>query len=63
MSLPLQITGTIDFIAHVSPERDCLMAQDESSGEGFWFNIDVPRGHGLRPGDRVRVTVERLSEG
>ncbi|MDD1658540.1 MAG: hypothetical protein LUQ41_08840 [Methanomicrobiales archaeon] len=57
----LQITATIDFIAQVSNERDCLMAQDGSSGDAFWFNIDVPRGHGLQPGDRVRVTVERLS--
>jgi hypothetical protein len=61
MLLPLQITGTIDFIAQVSHDRDCLMAQNESSADAFWFNIDVPRGHGLRPGDRVRVTVERLS--
>ncbi|MDD1660386.1 MAG: hypothetical protein LUQ62_04180 [Methanomicrobiales archaeon] len=56
----LQITATIDFIARVSPDRDCLMAQDHSTGNAFWFNIDVPRGHGLQPGDRVRVTVERL---
>jgi hypothetical protein len=56
----IRITATIDFVAQVSPERDCLMAQDESTGTAFWFNIDVPRGHGLQPGDRVRVTVERL---
>jgi hypothetical protein len=56
----IQITATLDFIARVSPDRDCLMAQDPSAGSAFWFNIDVPRGHGLQPGDRVRVTVERL---
>jgi hypothetical protein len=26
----------------------------------LWFNIDVPKGHEFRPGDRVRVTVEKL---
>jgi hypothetical protein len=56
----LQITATIEFVAQVSTERDCLMAQDHARGNAFWFNIDVPKGHGFRPGDRVRVTVEQL---
>jgi hypothetical protein len=56
----LQITATIDFIAKAGPGRECLMAQDHSHRYEFWFNIDVPEGHGFQPGDRVRVTVERL---
>ncbi|MDD1653667.1 MAG: hypothetical protein LUQ64_03890 [Methanomicrobiales archaeon] len=60
MPTVLRITATIDFIAQVGQDRDCLMAQDASGGDAYWFNIDVPRGHGLRPGDRVQVTVERL---
>ncbi|MDD1633991.1 MAG: hypothetical protein LUQ42_00565 [Methanomicrobiales archaeon] len=56
----LQITATIDFIAQAGPGRECLMAQDHAAANAFWFNIDVPEGHGFRPGDRVRVTVERL---
>ncbi|MDD1651616.1 MAG: hypothetical protein LUO86_01100 [Methanomicrobiales archaeon] len=60
MKPSLQVTAIIDFIARAGPGRECLMAQDESGGEAFWFNIDVPEGHGFRPGDRVRVTVERV---
>jgi hypothetical protein len=56
----LQITATIDFIAKAGPGRECLLAQDHDAANAFWFNIDVPEGHGFRPGDRVRVTVERL---
>jgi hypothetical protein len=26
----------------------------------LWFNIDVPKGHGIREGDLVRVTVEKV---
>lgn len=60
MAPSLQITATIDFIARAGQGRECLMAQDPSAEHAFWFNIDVPERHGFRPGDRVRVTVERL---
>jgi hypothetical protein len=26
----------------------------------LWFNVDVPKGHGLKSGDKVRVIVERV---
>jgi len=26
----------------------------------LWFNIDVPKGHGVQAGDRVRITVEKI---
>jgi hypothetical protein len=38
------------------------MSQDSTQDDPscLWFNIDVPRGHGLKAGDRVKVTIERI---
>jgi hypothetical protein len=38
------------------------MAQDttQENPGALWFNIDIPKGHPLKSGDRVRVTVEKL---
>jgi hypothetical protein len=38
------------------------MSQDKNyeNPEVLWFNIDVPKGHGVKAGDRVRVTVEKI---
>jgi len=38
------------------------MSQDKTQDEPgtLWFNIDVPKGHGVRAGDRVRITVEKI---
>jgi len=38
------------------------MAQDkhQENPGSLWFNIDVPKGHGICAGDRVRVTVEKI---
>ena len=58
----IEITGKIGFVAGVDEKRDCLMSQEHASQDtdALWFNIDLPKGHGFRPGDRVRVTGEKL---
>jgi hypothetical protein len=53
-----EILGTIEFVAHIDGTKDCLMSQDPP--ESLWFNIDVPKGHGLNAGDRIKVTIERI---
>jgi len=57
-----EFTAPIEFVASINEYKDCLMAQDNTQNDPrtLWFNIDVPRGHGLVPGDRVRVIVERV---
>ncbi len=56
-----EITGTIGFVAAIDEKRDCIMSQEHTSRdpEALWFNIDLPKGHGFRPGDRVKVIVEK----
>ena len=56
MNKIVEIENTLEFVADIEGKKDCLMAQQ---GE-LWFNIDVPKGSGLKPGDKVRVTVERV---
>lgn len=53
-----EITETVEFVADIEGTKDCLMSQQ---GE-LWFNVDVPKGHGIKNGDRVRVIVEKLDE-
>lgn len=57
----IEITGRIDFIADIDGRKDCILSQEEASKDpgALWFNIDLPKGHGFRPGDRVKVTVEK----
>lgn len=55
----------IEFVARVNEHKDCIMQQGpkgagEEKPDLLWFNIDVPKGHGLKAGDRVRITVEKL---
>ncbi len=54
----VEIIETIEFVAHIDEEKDCLMSQDPP--ESLWFNIDVPKGHGLQTGDRIKVTIEKV---
>ena len=58
----IEVTGRIGFIADIDEKRDCIMSQEHTSQDpdALWFNIDVPKGHGFRPGDRVTVTLEKL---
>ena len=53
-----EIIETIEFVAHIDETKDCIMSQDPP--ESLWFNIDLPKGHGLNAGDRVKVTIERI---
>ena len=52
----------IDFIANINEAKDCLMSQDPTQDNpgALWFNIDIPKGHEFKPGDRVRITVEKI---
>jgi hypothetical protein len=62
MTKVAEIESEIEFVAVINDRKDCLMAQDNTQDDPacMWFNIDVPKGHGLKAGDRVRVTVEKL---
>ncbi|MDH7510261.1 MAG: hypothetical protein QHH04_04385 [Methanolinea sp.] len=62
MSKVIQFESVIEFVADINEEKDCIMSQDKTQDqpEALWFNIDVPKGHGVRAGDRVRITVEKL---
>ncbi len=51
-----EIESILEFVADIDGKKDCLMSQQGD----LWFNIDVPRGHGLRSGSRVRVIVESI---
>lgn len=58
----MEIEQKIEFVANVNEAKDCLMSQDNTQEDPgcIWFNIDCLKGHGLKPGDRVRVTVEKI---
>jgi hypothetical protein len=58
----LDIESEIEFVADINEHKDCLMSQDptQETPQVLWFNIDIPKGHGIKTGDHVRVTVEKL---
>ena len=58
----IEITGRIGFIAGIDEKKDCILSQEHEREDhgALWFNIDLPKGHGFRPGDRVKVTVEKI---
>ena len=62
MTESVEIISEIEFVAAINEQKDCLMSQDSTQEDpgSLWFNIDVPKGHGFRRGDRVRVTVQKL---
>jgi hypothetical protein len=62
MTKVLELESEIEFVADINSHKDCLMSQDSTQDkpDALWFNIDIPKGHNLRKGDRIRVTVERL---
>ena len=51
-----EIEAELEFVADVEGKKDCLMSQQGD----LWFNIDVPKGHGLKAGSKVRVIVEKI---
>jgi len=58
----LEFESEIEFVADINEHKDCLMSQDltRDNPNALWFNIDIPKGHGIKIGDRVRVTVEKI---
>jgi hypothetical protein len=52
----------VEFVADINEHKDCLMSQDptQDTPTALWFNIDIPKGHGIKAGDRVRITVEKI---
>jgi hypothetical protein len=60
MAKKIVIIRELEFVMNINEYKDCLMAQDETQDkpESLWFNIDVPKGHGYKQGDKVKVTVE-----
>ena len=62
MANVLEFKSEIEFVADINEYKDCLMSQDptQETPTALWFNIDIPKGHLLKAGDRVRVTVEKI---
>ena len=62
MTKVLEFETVLEFVANINNQKDCLMSQDPTQDDpgALWFNIDIQKGHGLKAGDRVRVTVEKL---
>jgi len=62
MEKVLQFESAIEFVADINSYKDCLMSQDmtQDNPDALWFNIDIPKGHPVKSGDRVRVTVEKI---
>ena len=58
----VEFEAPVEFVANINENKDCLMSQDKSheNPDVLWFNIDVPKGHGVQAGDRVRITVEKI---
>lgn len=62
MTKILELEAEIEFVADINAEKDCLMSQDSTQDNpgALWFNIDIRKGHPVKAGDRVRITVEKL---
>ena len=62
MAKILEFESEIEFVADINDYKDCLMSQDPThdNPNSLWFNIDIPKGHVLKAGDRVRVIVEKI---
>jgi hypothetical protein len=62
MTKVLEFESTIEFVANINEHKDCLMSQDsnQENPASLWFNIDIPKGHILKNGDRIRIIVEKL---
>jgi len=62
MTKILEIESATEFVADINERKDCLMSQDltQENPDALWFNIDIPKGHNLKAGDRVRVIIERI---
>jgi hypothetical protein len=65
----IEFISDIEFIANIDENKDCLMNQSTSqespkitkeNPHGLWFNIDVPKDHGMKTGDRLRIKIEKI---
>ncbi len=58
----VEFESSIEFVADINEQKDCLMSQDPTQDNpgSLWFNIDVPKRHQFKSGDRVRVIVEKI---
>ena len=58
----LEFESEIEFVADINDRKDCLMAQDPTHDNpgALWFNIDIPKGHSLKAGDRIRISIEKV---
>ena len=58
----LEFESEIEFVADINDKKDCLMSQDQTQDNpaAIWFNIDIPKGHSLKAGDRIRISIERI---
>ena len=65
----VEFVSDIEFVANIDEKKDCLMNQGTHSDEasvtednplGLWYNIDVPKGHGMKAGDRIRIIIEKV---
>jgi len=64
-----EFVSDIEFVANIDENKDCLMNQGTHSDEaastaenplGLWYNIDVPKGHGMKAGDKIRIIIEKV---
>lgn len=62
MAKVLEFESEVEFVADINEKKDCLMSQDSTQDNpaALWFNIDIPKGHMVKAGDRVRIIVEKL---
>ncbi|MHB8163980.1 MAG: hypothetical protein ACYDDV_06475 [Methanoregula sp.] len=62
MAKVLEFESEIEFVADINDHKDCLMSQDptQETPNALWYNIDIPKGHILKAGDRIRITVEKI---
>ena len=62
MAKVLEFESEVEFVADINDLKDCLMSQDptQDTPDALWFNIDIPKGHVLKAGDRIRITIEKL---
>jgi hypothetical protein len=58
----LSFEAEIEFVADINDRKDCLMSQDptQENPDALWFNIDIPKGHPVKAGDRVRIIIEKV---
>jgi len=65
----VEFISPVEFIANINEKKDCLMNQSTNQDEaatdkdnpyGLWYNIDVPKGHCFKKGDRIKITIEKV---